>query len=177
MCRSRLGPNLADNFKHALHARFSAIDTMATDSDTRVLIVDDHRDAADLLSELLATHGYTTRAAYDGIMALDAAMAFEPQIVILDLGMPRFSGDEVAPMLRQVGKLRHAYIIALTSWNDAASRALTRRAGFDMHLAKPLQLPELLSALELGGQAQAYLSRGRGAAVNSASGTALPIAS
>lgn len=149
---------------------------MATHSNTRVLIVDDHRDAADLLSELLATQGYDTRAAYDGYMALDAAMAFEPQIVILDLGMPRFSGDEVAPMLRQVSKLKHAYIIALTSWGDAASRALTRRAGFNMHLAKPLRLPELLSALELGSQAQAYLSRGRDEAANKASGTVLPIA-
>jgi len=150
---------------------------MATDLEPRVLIVDDNRDAADLLSDLLATQGYTTHTAYDGYMALDAAMSFEPQIVILDLGMPRFTGDEVAPMLRQVSKLRHAFIIALTSWDDAGSRALTRRAGFDMHLAKPLQLPELLSALELGSQAQAYLARARGAAANSDSGTALPIAS
>ncbi len=149
---------------------------MATDSHTRVLIVDDQRDAADLLGELLSTEGYTTRTAYDGYMALDAAMSFEPQIVILDLGMPRFSGDEVAPMLRQVSKLRHAYIIALTSWGDAASRALTRRAGFDMHLVKPLRLPELLSALEVGRCAHAYLARGRGAAANSDSGTASPIA-
>lgn len=151
---------------------------MATDFKPRVLIVDDDRDAADLLGELLAIQGYSTRTAYDGYMALDAAMTFAPQIVILDLGMPRFSGDEVAPMLRQVSKLRHAYIIALTSWNDATSRALTRRAGFDMHLAKPLQLPELLAALELGSQAQAYLSRAfaTDGAANKASGTALPIA-
>lgn len=128
---------------------------MATDLNTRVLIVDDNRDAAELLGELLAAHGYIIDTAFDGYMALDVAMSFEPQIVILDLGMPRFSGDEVARMLRQVKKLEHVYIIALTSWNDSKSRALTARAGFDMHLAKPVRMPELLAALELGGHAQA----------------------
>lgn len=86
---------------------------------TRVLIVDDNRDAADLLSELLTLHGYVTHTAYDGFMALEAALSFEPQIVILDLSMPRYSGSEVAPMLRQVRKLENVYIIALTAWATA----------------------------------------------------------
>src|SRR4051812_2862594 len=88
---------------------------------TRVLIVDDNREAADLLSELLTLHGYTTSTAYDGFMALEAALSFEPQIIILDLGMPRYSGSEVAPMLRQVSKLEDVYIIALTAWGDSES--------------------------------------------------------
>ncbi len=119
-------------------------------SDTRVLVVDDNRDAAELLSELLAAHGFVTRAAYDGFMALDVALAFQPHIIVLDLGMPRFSGDEVAAMLRQVKKLEDVHIIALTSWNDSEARALTSRTGFDLHLSKPVNLPELFAALALG---------------------------
>jgi len=119
-------------------------------TNTRVLIVDDNRDAADLLSELLTLHGYTTRTAYDGFMALEAALAFEPQIILLDLGMPRYSGNEVAPMLRQVRKLENVHIIALTAWGDSESRALTSRSGFDLHLTKSVTMPELLAAVEAG---------------------------
>lgn len=122
---------------------------MANDLPLRVLIVDDNHDAVDLLGELLAMQGYATAVAYDGFMALDVAMAFEPQIVILDLGMPKFTGDEVARMLRQVKKLERVFIIALTSWGDDKTRALTASAGFDVHLTKPFNAPEMLAALEL----------------------------
>jgi len=128
---------------------------------TRVLIVDDNRDAADLLSELLAMHGYTTSTAYDGFMALEAALAFEPQIILLDLAMPRYSGNEVAPMLRQVKKLEDVYIIALTAWGDSESRALTRRSGFNLHLTKSARMTELLAALELGRESHAFSVRER----------------
>jgi len=136
--------------RSAPHALFSYRFFMSPAHHTRVLIVDDNRDAADLLSELLIINGYTTRTAYDGFMALDAAMSFEPQIVILDLGMPKYSGNEVAPMLRQVKKLENAYIIALTAWGDAESRALTSRTGFDLHLTKSVTMQELLGAVKAG---------------------------
>lgn len=132
---------------------------MANDFPIRVLIVDDNRDAADLLSDLVAQLGFLTSTAYDGYMALDAALSFDPHIVILDLGMPKFSGDEVATMLRQVKKLEHVYIIALTAWDDTKARALTSRTGFDMHLAKPLDFPALAAALEIGRRYQAELAR------------------
>nr|WP_314543108.1 response regulator [uncultured Massilia sp.] len=127
---------------------------MVSNPNTRVLIVDDNQDAAELLSELVRAEGYVTCTAYDGFMALDAALAFHPHIIILDLHMPKFSGDEVAPMLRQVRKLEDVYIIALSSWHDSEARELTSRTGFDLHLAKPIQLPDLLAALELGSQAR-----------------------
>lgn len=135
---------------------------------TRVLIVDDNREAADLLSELLTLHGYTTSTAYDGFMALEAALSFEPQIIILDLGMPRYSGSEVAPMLRQVSKLEDVYIIALTAWGDSESRALTSRTGFNLHLTKSVKMPELFAALETGREAHARAVRARGAPAHQA---------
>jgi DNA-binding response OmpR family regulator len=135
---------------------------------TRVLIVDDNRDAADLLGELLTLHGYTTSTAYDGFMALEAALAFEPQIILLDLGMPKYSGNEVAPMLRQVKKLEDVYIIALTSWGDSESRALTSRNGFNLHLIKSTRMSELLAALELGCESHAHAVRLREASLHAA---------
>ncbi len=135
--------------------------------DTRVLIVDDNRAAAELLSELLAAHGFVTATAHDGFMALDVAPAFQPDVIVLDLGMPRFSGAEMAPMLRQVRKLEHVFIIALASWNDSEARALTTRTGFDLHLSKPVNLPELFAALELGESRSRALAQG-GRAVTTA---------
>ena len=79
-------------------------------------------------------------------------------------------------MLRQVKKLEQVYIIALTSWNDSKSRALTTRAGFDLHLAKPVRMPELLAALEMGCQAYDHLSRAREAGANVAGAAAVPAA-
>jgi DNA-binding response OmpR family regulator len=132
---------------------------MATDLETRVLVVDDNQDAADTLSELLALRGFVTATAYDGFMALDVALSFQPRIIILDLGMPKFSGDEVAPMLRQVHTLKDVYIIALTSWDDSDAHALTTRTGFDRHLVKPVKFPELFAALEAGRRAHAGHAR------------------
>ncbi|WP_296942954.1 response regulator [uncultured Massilia sp.] len=138
---------------------------MAFHPDTRVLIVDDNRDAAELLSDLLAAQGFVTATAYDGFMALDVALAFQPHIIVLDLGMPRFSGDEVAPMLRQLKTFEDVYIIALTSWDDSEARALTRRTGFDLHLSKPVDLSELFAALELGEcRTRAFGEHGQAAA-------------
>lgn len=131
---------------------------MTTDTQSRVLIVDDNQDAADLLSELVAMRGFVTDTAYDGFMALDVALSFQPDIVILDLGMPKFSGDEVATMLRQVASLKDVFIVALTSWNDSEARALTKRTGFDLHLAKPVKVRELFAALELGLRARARVA-------------------
>lgn len=128
---------------------------MSTHHDTRVLIVDDNREAAELLRDLLAIEGYTTATAFDGYMALDVALSFAPHIIILDLGMPKFSGDEVALMLRQVSKFEDVYLIALTAWGDSRTRDLTSRSGFNLHLTKPVQLPELFAGLEAGRQAQA----------------------
>jgi len=156
--RSPVGPDLAEILIQRRPRIVTLSISMANDHHTRVLIVDDNHDAVDLLNQLLTMQGYVTSVAYDGFMALDVAMSFAPQIVILDLSMPKFTGDEVAPMLRQVSKLENAFIIALTSWGDSQSRALTARAGFDVHLTKPLKADELFAALDAGRRALAELA-------------------
>jgi PAS domain S-box-containing protein len=114
----------------------------------RVLVVDDNIDAADLLSDALEGLGYETRTAYDGPSALEAAAAFDPDIALLDIGLPAMDGYELARRLRGLladGKpLR---LIALTGYGRDADRTLTRDAGFDAHMVKPIDLAGLDAAI------------------------------
>jgi len=109
----------------------------------RVLVVDDNRDAADLLAEMLHAKGHTAEVAYDGPSALGLAATFHPDVALLDLGLPVMDGFELARRLRE----GHAELklIALTGYGQRSDREKTRAAGFDAHLVKPVEL-ELLQA-------------------------------
>ncbi len=113
----------------------------------RMLIVDDNRDAADSLAMLLRTTGNEIRTAYDGIEALQVASEFRPEVVLLDIGLPKLDGHEVAQRLRREAWGRHACLIAVTGWSDEADRARSRAAGFDHHLVKPLDTTHLARLL------------------------------
>ena len=119
----------------------------APPSTRRVLIVDDNRDVADSLAMLLETLGMDVRAAYDGPSALDIVAAFRPEIVFLDLGMPKMDGYETARRFRQLPDGRDALLVALTGWGQTEDRRRTRDAGFDEHLAKPVELGVLEGVL------------------------------
>ncbi|TWI69836.1 response regulator receiver domain-containing protein [Pseudoduganella lurida] len=109
----------------------------------RILVVDDNRDAADILAELLTLHGMTARAVYGGAEAIAFAALYEPHLVLLDLGMPEVDGYAVARALRsQPGN--QPYIVALTAWDDVATQVRVREAGFNRHVAKPSSLPAIL---------------------------------
>jgi signal transduction histidine kinase/ActR/RegA family two-component response regulator len=120
-------------------------------SSLRVLIVDDNRDAADSLAMLLRIAGNEVRTAYDGPEALEVAQEFRPRVVLLDIGLPKLDGHEVAQRLRQEPWGRPMVLIAVTGWSDETDRAKSRAAGFDHHLVKPLDtahLAQLLDAVE-----------------------------
>jgi CheY-like chemotaxis protein len=120
-------------------------------SSLRVLIVDDNRDAADSLAMLLRIAGNEVRTAYDGPEALEVAQEFRPRVVLLDIGLPKMDGHEVAQRLRQEPWGRPMVLIAVTGWSDETDRAKSRAAGFDHHLVKPLDtahLAQLLDAVE-----------------------------
>ena len=117
----------------------------------RMLIVDDNRDAADSLAMLLRTAGNDIRTAYDGLEALQVATEFRPEVVLLDIGLPKLDGHEVAQRLRHEAWGRRLCLIAVTGWSDEADRARSRAAGFDHHLVKPLDtahLAQLLGSVE-----------------------------
>ena len=106
----------------------------------RVLVVDDNRDAADLLADALSAAGFTTRVAHDGPSALNAAASFLPEVALLDLGLPVMDGYELARRLRALPGLAALKLVAITGYGQASDRERTRASGFDEHLVKPVEL-------------------------------------
>ena len=113
----------------------------------RVLVVDDNADAAESLGMLLEVRGNQVRIAYDGLQALEAAGDFDPDIVLLDIGMPKMSGYEVARRLR-ADRGDSVLIVAITGWGQEEDRRRAREAGFDHHFTKPVDYEALLELIE-----------------------------
>ncbi len=116
----------------------------------RVLVVDDNRDAADTLALLLELLGHEIRTANDGTQALEAAEAFRPDVVLLDIGLPGMNGYEVCRRLREKPWGESMLIVALTGWGQAEDQRMASEAGFDRHLVKPVEEAVLLKLLEDG---------------------------
>jgi signal transduction histidine kinase/ActR/RegA family two-component response regulator len=118
----------------------------------RILVVDDNRDGADSLSMMLKIMGNVTRTAYDGEEAVAATVEFLPDVILLDIGLPKLTGYEVCRRLRQQPDGKGLVIIAQTGWGQAEDRQRTREAGFDHHMVKPVD-PQALMKLLVGLQA------------------------
>jgi CheY-like chemotaxis protein len=112
-----------------------------------ILIVDDNVDSADSLATVLGLKGHRTWTAYDGPTALEAARAHRPGFVLLDIGLPRMDGYEVARRLRQTPDLRGVVLVAMTGYGQDEDRRKGQEAGFDYHLVKPVDLTELAKIL------------------------------
>jgi CheY-like chemotaxis protein len=116
----------------------------------RVLVVDDSRDGADTLAMLVRLWGHDVRVAYDGVDGLQTARAYRPQVVLLDLGLPRLDGYDLAEQLHGGRELPEVRLIAVTGMAGEAQQARCAGAGFDDYLVKPVdpdQLQRLLAAL------------------------------
>lgn len=111
----------------------------------RILIADDNRDVGESLAEALRGYGAEIRLVGDGVSALDNYGDFQPDVAILDIGMPRVTGYDVARMLRSRGATQP--LIALTGWGQAEDRQRAFASGFDHHLVKPVAIPMLLELL------------------------------
>jgi two-component system OmpR family response regulator len=114
----------------------------------RVLVVEDNPDGAETLARLLRMSGHEVRTALDGPIALEIADAFRPEVVLLDIGLPGMSGYEVATLLRQLPGMATALLVALTGYGQDRDRDLSRQAGFDQHLTKPVDHLALLRLLD-----------------------------
>ena len=112
----------------------------------RILVVDDNRDSASSLALMLQLMGNETRTAHDGLEGLEIAAAFRPDVVLLDLGMPRLNGFDTAKRLREQPWGKELVLIALTGWGQESDRQRSREAGFDHHVVKPVE-PALLERL------------------------------
>ena len=116
-------------------------------SPRKILVVDDNVDAAESLSMLLSVEGHQVRTAYDGLAALQLADDFQPEIIVLDIGLPRMHGYEVARRLRQETKYKDLLLVALSGYGQEDDRRRCLEAGFNAHLVKPVDLDVLRAAL------------------------------
>jgi len=120
----------------------------------RILVVDDNEDAADLLASALEIMGYTARVAHDGPEALKLAAEFDPDLALLDIGLPVMDGYELARRLHDDPGLRRVPLVAVTGYGQPADRQRSEDAGFDAHLVKPVDLDRVASLIRqlLGGR-------------------------
>lgn len=112
-------------------------------SRTRVLIADDNRDSAESLSLLLELTGYEISTVHDGLEALQAAAAHRPEVALLDIGMPKLNGYEVARRIREQPWGKGMLLVAITGWGQEDDKQRAWEAGFDHHLTKPVGLADL----------------------------------
>lgn len=115
----------------------------------RVLVVDDNRDSAETIAMLVELWGHDVRVVHDGPAALAEAPGWQPEVVLLDIGLPGIDGYEVARRLRQEPSLAGILLVAMTGYGQERDRELSREAGFDHHLVKPVD-PVKLQALLAG---------------------------
>ena len=116
----------------------------------QILVVDDNSDEVDSLAMLLRLHGHEVRTAQDGEEALQAGRIFEPQVVMLDLGMPGMDGFDTARRIRSEPWGQDATLVAVTGWGRAEDRERSSEAGFDYHLPKPVAAETLLRVIAEG---------------------------
>src|SRR6185503_14533483 len=108
-----------------------------------ILLVDDNRDAAEMLADSLRALGHRVSIAYDGSQALDLASGYVPDVAVLDLGLPVIDGYEVAARLHTQKGWEHVRMVALTGYGLPNDRERTKQAGFDKHLMKPVDVHDL----------------------------------
>ena len=113
----------------------------------KILVVDDNVDAADTLTLLLRGEGHDVHTAYGGRDAIQIADAFKPEVVLLDIQMPKMSGYDLVRELRRHERAPRPLLIAVSAWGAESDKLASRQAGFDHHLTKPVDPGALLALL------------------------------
>jgi PAS domain S-box-containing protein len=150
------GPGTGSEFVVRLPVHVEASTGTRTDEDNdhrlvrsrlRILVVDDNHDSVESLSMLLRMTGNDIRGAHDGLEAIEVAAGFRPDVVLLDIGLPRLNGYETARRLRAQDWGKQIVLIALTGWGQETDRRESFQAGFDHHLVKPVDPRRLMRLL------------------------------
>ena len=118
-----------------------------TASGLRILVVDDNEDAAVILGELLELEGHQVVVAFDGFAAMEARRTFTPDVALLDIGLPGMDGWELAQRLRLHSPTQPVRLIAISGYTEQKDKLRSKEAGFDGHLAKPVEMSHLLDLL------------------------------
>ncbi len=109
-----------------------------------IVVIEDHQDTAELMCEILRSAGHHVEAAFNGRDGIDVARRITPELVFCDVGLPDMDGYDVARTLRATPALRQARLVAITGFNGDDERERALAAGFDRHVAKPLEPGELV---------------------------------
>jgi len=121
--------------------------TVRSTGSRRILVVEDNVDSAQALATLLELYGHEVRTAHEGMGAIDVAKAFRPNVVLIDIALPGIDGYEVARRLRQLRGSEKLVLLAMTGFGQERDRAMSREAGFDDHMLKPVSPDVLLKAI------------------------------
>ena len=122
----------------------------ATPRRFRILVVDDNHDSALSLAMMLSIMGHDTRTAHDGESAVETAESFLPEVILLDIGLPKLNGYEVAQRIREHAWGRSMFLIAVTGWGQEEDRQRSSEVGLNVHMVKPVEpaaLEKLLAGL------------------------------
>ena len=122
----------------------------ATPRRFRILVVDDNHDSALSLAMMLSIMGHDTRTAHDGESAVETAESFLPEVILLDIGLPKLNGYEVAQRIRGEAWGRSMFLIAVTGWGQEEDRQRSSEVGLNVHMVKPVEpaaLEKLLAGL------------------------------
>src|ERR671912_733115 len=140
---------LAENPMADLNATKATMVT-TTPKRFRILVVDDNHDSALSMAMMLSIMGHETRTAHDGESAVATAESFLPEVVLLDIGLPKLNGYEVAQRIREKPWGVSMFLIAVTGWGQDEDRARSSEVGLNVHMVKPVEpaaLERLLSEL------------------------------
>jgi len=121
---------------------------VSNNENLRILVVDDNEESATTLTQLLELLGHQTECDFRGSNAVQKALQFKPQVILLDIGMPDLDGYEVCRQIKQHPELKHIFCIAQTGWGEKHHVQQARAAGFDEHLVKPVDIKKLTVILE-----------------------------
>jgi CheY-like chemotaxis protein len=113
----------------------------------RILVVEDNRDSAASLAMLLKLSGNETRTAYDGQEAVETTATFKPDVVLMDIGLPKLNGYDACRRIREQAFGKSLVLVALTGWGQEEDLQKSREAGFSAHMVKPVELPALMNLL------------------------------
>jgi CheY-like chemotaxis protein len=117
----------------------------------RILVADDNEDGAESLAMTLRMMGNETQTAYDGLQAIEAALSFRPELICLDIGMPKLNGYDTARRIREQPGGKEIVLVAVTGWGQDNDKRRSQEAGFNFHLVKPADpaaLKEILEAVQ-----------------------------
>jgi CheY-like chemotaxis protein len=113
----------------------------------RILVVDDGKNAADILAMFFEMEGHVVQVAYDGLMAVDLAERFRPQLIVMDIGMPEMDGLEASRRIRRQPEGEEIIIIALSGLDRDDDRRSCAEAGINHHMAKPVRPDDLRAVI------------------------------